>query len=113
MNRIFFTLWMYNGYSLKTTSLVQDVVCSYKILVIFWGQGFYAANLFSEQVNAPTAAPRGNETEGIQRNSGSQNQQPGQAFPRISLAEGMQIPLGAAIAVPSLNMVETFQLLLT
>nr|GMD10913.1 large proline-rich protein BAG6 isoform X1 [Ipomoea batatas] len=55
-------------------------------------------------VNAPTAAPRGNETEGIQRNSGSQNQQPGQAFPRISLAEGMQIPLGAAIAVPSLNM---------
>ncbi|XP_031130535.1 ubiquitin-like domain-containing protein CIP73 isoform X3 [Ipomoea triloba] len=55
-------------------------------------------------VNARTAAPRGNETEGIQRNSGSQSQQPGQAFPRISLAEGMQIPLGAAIAVPSLNM---------
>ncbi|XP_019190057.1 PREDICTED: uncharacterized protein LOC109184507 isoform X2 [Ipomoea nil] len=62
------------------------------------------ANHPGPHVNAPTAAPRGNETEGVQRNSGSQNQQPGQAFPRLSLAEGMQIPLGAAIAVPSLNM---------
>ncbi|RAL50426.1 hypothetical protein DM860_016893 [Cuscuta australis] len=54
------------------------------------------------QVNAPNSSPQGNEAQNVPRNSGSQNQhwQPGQPFP--SQSGGIQIPIGAAIAIPSL-----------
>ncbi|KAL2503880.1 Ubiquitin-like superfamily protein [Abeliophyllum distichum] len=54
-------------------------------------------------------ASHGNETEGSQVNAGSQSQAgnqsaPMQAVPGQSAPLGMQIPQGAAIAIPSLNM---------
>lgn len=54
------------------------------------------------QVNAPNSSPQGNEAQNVPRNSGSQNQhwQPGQPFP--SQSGGIQIPIGAAISIPSL-----------
>ncbi|CAH9094874.1 unnamed protein product [Cuscuta europaea] len=56
------------------------------------------------QASAPIAASQGNEAQGLPRNYSSQNQPPVQAFPTQPLSEGIQIPLGAAVAVPSLNM---------
>ncbi|CAL5349488.1 unnamed protein product [Camellia sinensis] len=53
-------------------------------------------------------APQGNETEGARNNTSGQSQagnqtQPGQALPSQNLPQVLQIPLGAAIPVPSLN----------
>ncbi|KAM7514013.1 hypothetical protein LguiA_003596 [Lonicera macranthoides] len=61
------------------------------------------------QVNASAQAPQGNETEGRQGNVGDQRQagnqpHPGLAFSGQSIPQVMQIPIGAAIPVPSLNM---------
>ncbi|KAG8378028.1 hypothetical protein BUALT_Bualt08G0095600 [Buddleja alternifolia] len=52
---------------------------------------------------------RGNETEGLRADASSQNQGgnqyvPWQAFHGQSAPQAMQIPMGAAIAVPSLNL---------
>lgn len=60
------------------------------------------------QFNIPVQAPQGHTTEGTQNNSGAQSQagtqaQPGQALPGQFLPQVLQMPLGAAIAVPSLN----------
>ncbi|KAA8537443.1 hypothetical protein F0562_026870 [Nyssa sinensis] len=53
-------------------------------------------------------SPEGNASEGTQSNTGIRNQagsqaQPGQSFPGQSMPQVLQIPLGAAIPVPSLN----------
>ncbi|KAG7971546.1 hypothetical protein I3843_07G139600 [Carya illinoinensis] len=61
--------------------------------------------------NAPSQAPRGNETEGIRGNVGIQTQtgnqvQSGQAFsgqPFQSVHQVVQIPLAAAVPVPSVH----------
>ncbi|MCD7457134.1 hypothetical protein HAX54_034322 [Datura stramonium] len=50
------------------------------------------------QASAPVSRPQGNESL-----SQSGNQQSGQAFSGQSLPQVVQIPLGAAIAVPSIN----------
>ncbi|XP_019227408.1 PREDICTED: large proline-rich protein BAG6 isoform X2 [Nicotiana attenuata] len=50
------------------------------------------------QVNAPVPPPQGNVSQ-----SQSGSQQSGQAFAGQSLPQVVQIPLGAAIAVPSIN----------
>ncbi|PSS31208.1 Large proline-rich protein [Actinidia chinensis var. chinensis] len=60
------------------------------------------------QFNTPAQASQGHETEGMQNNAGGQTQaglqaQPGQALPSQSLPQVLQMPLGAAITVPSLN----------
>ncbi|XP_057469973.1 LOW QUALITY PROTEIN: ubiquitin-like domain-containing protein CIP73 [Actinidia eriantha] len=60
------------------------------------------------QFNTPAQAPQGHEAEGMQNNTGAQTQarlqaQPGQALPSQSLPQVLQMPLGAAITVPSLN----------
>ncbi|XP_058220598.1 ubiquitin-like domain-containing protein CIP73 [Rhododendron vialii] len=60
------------------------------------------------QFNIPVPAPQGQATEGTRNNSGAQGQagtqaQPGQALPSQFLPQVLQMPLGAAIAVPSLN----------
>ncbi|KAG5542817.1 hypothetical protein RHGRI_015799 [Rhododendron griersonianum] len=60
------------------------------------------------QFNIPVQAPQGQATEGTRNNSGAQSQagtqaQPGQALPSQFLPQVLQMPLGAAIAVPSLN----------
>ncbi|CAL5418542.1 unnamed protein product [Camellia sinensis] len=60
------------------------------------------------QFNSPGQAPQGNETEGARNNTSGQSQagnqtQPGQALPSQNLPQVLQIPLGAAIPVPSLN----------
>ncbi|CAN4123056.1 unnamed protein product [Withania somnifera] len=51
------------------------------------------------QVSAPVPRPQANESL-----SQSGSQQSGQSFPGQSLPQVVQIPLGAAIAVPSINM---------
>ncbi|CAK9187918.1 unnamed protein product [Ilex paraguariensis] len=61
----------------------------------------------SAQFNPPIQAPQGNETEGLRGNVGIQSQagyqsQPRQAFPS-PLPQPFQFPIGAAMAVPSLN----------
>ncbi|GFS31908.1 ubiquitin-like superfamily protein [Actinidia rufa] len=60
------------------------------------------------QFNTPAQAPQGHETEGMQNTAVGQTQaglqaQPGQALPSQSLPQLLQMPLGAAITVPSLN----------
>ncbi|KAL7244706.1 hypothetical protein ACSBR2_000139 [Camellia fascicularis] len=60
------------------------------------------------QFNTPVQASQRNETEGRQNNIGALGQsgsqtQPAQALPSQSLPQILQIPLGAAIPVPSLN----------
>ncbi|KAF7140315.1 hypothetical protein RHSIM_Rhsim06G0009500 [Rhododendron simsii] len=60
------------------------------------------------QFNIPVQAPQGQATEGTRNNSGAQSQagtqaQPGQALPSQFLPQVLQMPLGTAIAVPSLN----------
>ena len=66
---------------------------------------------FALQFNTPAQAPQGHEAEGMQNNTGAQIQaglqaQPGQALPSLSLPQVLQMPLGAALTVPSLNAVE-------
>ncbi|KAF5955937.1 hypothetical protein HYC85_008793 [Camellia sinensis] len=60
------------------------------------------------QFNTPVQASQRNEAEGRQNNIGALGQsgsqtQPAQALPSQSLPQILQIPLGAAIPVPSLN----------
>lgn len=57
--------------------------------------------LVCEQVSAPVPQPQANESL-----SQSGSQQSGQPFSGQSLPQVVQIPLGAAIAVPSINLVE-------
>lgn len=57
--------------------------------------------LVCEQASTPAPRPQGNESL-----SQSGSQQSGQAFSGQSLPQVVQIPLGAAIAVPSINLVE-------
>ncbi|XAR64246.1 hypothetical protein NMG60_11024515 [Bertholletia excelsa] len=62
------------------------------------------------QFSTPVQAPQGNETDGS-RNAGTQSQSGNHSqtaptaptFPVQSLPQAMQVPLGAAIPVPSLN----------
>lgn len=83
------------------------IVANWSLLKFNWSLTAWSICLqFNAQVQPPQrTGTEGTANEGNTPSQAGNQSQPGQPFSGQSLPQVVQIPLGAAIAIPSLNMV--------